>query len=109
MVFWVITGSAFIGNDLAWLNMHLDEKDGPVTIRDITQDWACLAMWGPKARAVLQKITSEDVSNEAFPYLHARTIQINGTPSGRSVSAMSASWVGNCISPPIVLRWFGMR
>ncbi len=89
-VFWVITGSAFIGNDLAWLNMHLDDKDGPVTVRDITQDWACLAMWGPKARAVLQKITSEDVSNQAFPYLHAKTIQINGTP----VWAQRVSYVG---------------
>ncbi len=49
--FWVITGSAFIGNDLAWLRMHQQEQDGPVSIRDITQDWACLALWGPKARA----------------------------------------------------------
>ena len=86
----VITGSAFIGNDLAWLRMHQQPEDGPVTIRDITMDYACLALWGPKARAVLQKLTSEDISNEALPYLHARTIYINGV----EVWAQRVSYVG---------------
>jgi glycine cleavage system T protein len=76
--FMVITGSAFIGNDLAWLRMHQQPDDGAVVIRDITQDYACLALWGPKARLVLQKLTPDDVSNEAIPYLHAGTIHING-------------------------------
>ena len=88
--FMVITGSAFIGNDLAWLRMHADEKDGPLTIRDITLDFACLALWGPRARAVLQKLTSEDISNAALPYLHARTIQLNGV----EVWAQRVSYVG---------------
>jgi glycine cleavage system T protein len=76
--FLVITGSAFIGNDLAWLRMHQRPEDGPVIIRDVTENHACLALWGPKARLVLQKLTHDDISNEALPYLHARTIQING-------------------------------
>jgi glycine cleavage system T protein len=76
--FMVITGSAFIGNELAWLRMHQQPEDGPVTIRDITTEYACLALWGPKARGVLQKLTHDDISNEALPYLHARTILING-------------------------------
>ena len=78
--FLVITGSAFIANDLAWLRMHQQEGDGSVTIRDITQDWACLALWGPKARTVLRKITRNNISNKAMPYLQARTIHINGVP-----------------------------
>jgi glycine cleavage system T protein len=76
--FMVITGSAFIGNDLAWLRMHQQAQDSPVTIQDITMDYACLALWGPKARLVLQKLAEEDISNEAIPYLHARTIHVNG-------------------------------
>ncbi len=86
----VITGSAFIGNDLAWLRMHLLPEDGPVTIRDITLDLACLALWGPKARSVLQKLTQDDISNEALPYLHSRTININGV----EVWAQRVSYVG---------------
>ena len=89
-LFRVVTGSGFIGNDLAWLRMHVAPDDGPVSIRDITMDWACLAMWGPKAREVLQKLTKDDVSNGGFPYLHARTIDINGA----QVWAQRVSYIG---------------
>jgi len=88
--FMVITGSAFIGNDLAWLRMHQQEDDGLVSVRDITQDWACLALWGPKARLVLQQLTSDDISNVTMPYLHAKTIQVNGV----SIWAQRVSYVG---------------
>lgn len=88
--FWVITGSGFIGNDLARIEMHVDEKDGEVFIRDITCDYACLALWGPKARAVLGKITSSDVSNTAHPYLTTKPININST----KVYAQRVSYAG---------------
>lgn len=88
--FWVITGSAFIANDLGWIQMHVDEKDGAVNIRDITTDWACLAMWGPKSRDVLKKITTNDISNNAHPYLQTRPIDINGV----TALAQRVSYVG---------------
>lgn len=88
--FWAITGSGFIGNDLARIQMHVDEQDGEVSIRDITQEYACLALWGPKSRAVLQKITSDDVSNAAHPYLTTRPIIINGA----KVYAQRVSYAG---------------
>jgi 4-methylaminobutanoate oxidase (formaldehyde-forming) len=88
--FWVITGSAFIGNDLAWLRMHHKPEDGEVTISDITMDWACLALWGPKARSVLQKLTQDDISNEVLPYLHAMEVHVNGT----TIWAQRVSYVG---------------
>ena len=88
--FWVITGSAFIANDLGWIQMHVDEKDDDVSIRDITTDWACLAMWGPRSRDVLGKITTSDLSNDVHPYLHTRPIDINGV----TVLAQRVSYVG---------------
>ncbi|HXF85182.1 MAG TPA: FAD-dependent oxidoreductase [Anaerolineales bacterium] len=88
--FWVITGSAFIANDLARIQMHVDESDGEVSIRDITLEYACLALWGPKAREVLQKITDNDMSNEAHPYLTTRLIDINGA----KVLAQRVSYAG---------------
>lgn len=88
--FWAITGSGFIGNDLARIQMHVDEKDGEVSIRDITQEYACLALWGPRSRAVLQKITSDDVSNAAHPYLTTRPIIINGA----KIYAQRVSYAG---------------
>ncbi len=88
--FWVITGSSFIGNDLAWLRMHQEEHDGPVTIRDITTDYACLGLWGPKARQVLEKVTGDDVSNEAIAYLHAKLLNFDDT----RIWAQRVSYVG---------------
>jgi glycine cleavage system aminomethyltransferase T len=88
--FWVITGSAFIGNDMSWLQMHTDEKDGEATIRDITEEWACLPLWGPKARLTLQKLTQDRVTNEAHPYLMTKQISINGT----KVYAQRVSYAG---------------
>ena len=87
--FWVVTGSGFIGNDLAWLQMHI-ERDEDVTLRDITTEWACLAVWGPKSRSILSKVTSDPVSNDEFPYLTARFITINGV----RVWAQRVSYVG---------------
>jgi 4-methylaminobutanoate oxidase (formaldehyde-forming) len=86
----VITGSGFISNDLGWIKMHIEPDDPPVEVRDVTQDWACLALWGPKARLVLQKVTTSDVSNQAIPYLQSAWIDINGA----KVLAQRVSYVG---------------
>ena len=88
--FRVVTGSSFISNDLAWLQMHIEEDDEPVELQDITTDWACLALWGPKARAVLAAVTDDDVSNQAIPYLRAANISVQGT----AVMAQRVSYVG---------------
>ncbi len=88
--FWVITGSGFIANDMAWLQMHADEANDEVNVRDITEEWACLALWGPRARDVLQKVTGDDVSNAAHPYLMTKQISINGV----KVYAQRVSYAG---------------
>lgn len=88
--FWVITGSGFIANDFARIQTHVDEKDGEVSIRNITQEYACFALWGPKARHVLQKVTSDNLSNTAHPYLTTKPITINGA----KVLAQRVSYAG---------------
>jgi glycine cleavage system T protein len=88
--FRVVTGSGFISNDLGWIQMYVQQDDPPVEIRDVTMDWACIALWGPKSRQVLQKVTGHDVSNQAMPYLTADWIDINGA----RVLAQRVSYVG---------------
>ena len=109
-LFRVVTGSAFIGNDLAWLRMHMQAgRWRRSSIRDITMDWACLALWGPKARSVLQKLTRDDVSNEGFPYLHRKNDRHQRHRRfGRSASATSASWAGSSTSRLTAPSWSGM-
>ena len=88
--FRIITGSGFIGNDLGWVQMHIQPEDGEVEVRDVTMEWACLALWGPKARLVLQAITSSDVSNEAIPYMFSAWIDVRGV----KVLAQRVSYIG---------------
>ncbi|HEY5571507.1 MAG TPA: FAD-dependent oxidoreductase [Anaerolineales bacterium] len=88
--FRLISGSSFIGNDLAWIRMHADSAGAPVEIRDVTLDWSCIALWGPLARQVLEKTSDSDVSNQAHPYLRAEEIDIHGV----KVLAQRVSYVG---------------
>jgi 4-methylaminobutanoate oxidase (formaldehyde-forming) len=77
--FFIITGTAFGQHDMSWLRLNMPE-DGSVTIEDVSSFYACIGMWGPKARKILQKVTKADVSNDAFPYMTAKTITVGDVP-----------------------------
>jgi 4-methylaminobutanoate oxidase (formaldehyde-forming) len=87
--FRVITGSNFVAGDVGWLRLHLP-ADGSVEIREVTDEWACLALWGPRARAILQAVAGDDISNRALPYMNARSITVKGA----AVLAVRVSYVG---------------
>ena len=77
--FRIVTGTAFGQHDLAWLRQHAPE-DGSVDVRDVTSQYACLGLWGPNAREVLQPLTTTDVSNEAFGYMRAQEVSVGPVP-----------------------------
>jgi 4-methylaminobutanoate oxidase (formaldehyde-forming) len=76
--FRIVTGTAFGQHDAAWLRQHAPE-DGSVHLADVTSQ-ACFGLWGPRARAILQPLTVGDLSNEAFPYMRAREIEVGAVP-----------------------------
>ena len=49
-----------------------------VRLASVTDQWAQMAIAGPKARIILQQLVDEDVSNEAFPFLAAREVSLCG-------------------------------
>ena len=53
--FRIVTGTAFGRHDLAWIREHAPE-DGSVAVEDITSKLACLGIWGPASRAILQSV-----------------------------------------------------
>jgi len=72
--FRIVTGTAFGRHDLAWIRLHA--PDG-VQVEDVTSRYACLGLWGPAARAILQPLTTEDL---AFPYMRARELAVGSVP-----------------------------
>ncbi|MBC8461556.1 MAG: FAD-dependent oxidoreductase, partial [Deltaproteobacteria bacterium] len=75
--FRLISGTSFVSNDLGWIRLHMPE-DGSVEVRDVTENWGCLSLWGPNARRVLEPVSTSDMSNEAFPYMSAGSIDLKG-------------------------------
>ncbi|KQY26945.1 sarcosine oxidase subunit alpha [Rhizobium sp. Root482] len=49
-----------------------------VRLASVTDQWAQMAIAGPKSRKILQTIIDEDIGNEAFPYLCARDVSLFG-------------------------------
>ena len=87
--FVVVTGTAFGQHDLAWIAQHAPD-DGSVYVTDETSTHACFGLWGPKARDILQPLTTSDLSNEAFPYMHTREIAVGPVPC----RALRVTYVG---------------
>ncbi|HIF66641.1 MAG TPA: FAD-dependent oxidoreductase [Acidimicrobiia bacterium] len=76
-------------HDLDWLTQHVLE-DETVTIRDMTNELAILAVSGPLSRDIIQPLTETDLSNDTFAWLNAQEIQVAGV----SCIALRVSYVG---------------
>ena len=77
--FRIVTGTAFGQHDLAWIRQHAPDNSS-VHVTDVTSQLACLGLWGPRARDILQPLTTADLSNEAFPYMTARELAVGPVP-----------------------------
>lgn len=61
---------------IAWLERHAE--GGPyVTIVDMSSSRTLLTVQGPRSRELLSRLTTADLSNEAFPYLTAQEIDVH--------------------------------
>ncbi len=87
--FRVVTGGAHGMADLKWYADHRP-VDGSAQITDLTSAYCTLGLWGPRARDILQSLTSADMSNEGFAFASCRTIEIDSLP----VLASRISYVG---------------
>ncbi len=88
--FRVITGAATVDGDRGWLELSGRPEDGPIEIRDISDELAVIGIWGPQARAVLAACSHEDVGDRALPFRRARHIEIGGA----EVLAQRITYVG---------------
>jgi 4-methylaminobutanoate oxidase (formaldehyde-forming) len=75
--FLLVTGTAFGTHDRAWLERNMP-RDGSVYVNDVTSAHACLCLWGPRARDVLQPLTKTPLD---FPYMQSRALSIGSVPA----------------------------
>jgi glycine cleavage system aminomethyltransferase T/glycine/D-amino acid oxidase-like deaminating enzyme len=87
--FRVVTGGAHGMADLKWYADHRP-ADGTASITDLTSAYTTLGLWGPRSREILASLTSEDMSNDAFPFATCRTIELGSL----RVLASRISYVG---------------
>jgi glycine cleavage system aminomethyltransferase T/glycine/D-amino acid oxidase-like deaminating enzyme len=73
--FRIVTGTAFGQHDLAWIRSHGPE-DGSVQVEDVTSRFACLGIWGPASREILEPLAGP----LDFPYMRARELAVGSVP-----------------------------
>jgi glycine cleavage system aminomethyltransferase T/glycine/D-amino acid oxidase-like deaminating enzyme len=93
--FRVVTGAGYAASDLGWIRAHVDEADAAVDIRDVSDDWSVIGLWGPTARRILEAALEADgdpaaVGDAAIPLRSARWISFRGA----AVLATRISYAG---------------
>jgi 4-methylaminobutanoate oxidase (formaldehyde-forming) len=71
----IVTAAAGQTRDFAWLRGHIPD-DAYAVLTDMTSGYAVLGVMGPNSRALLGALGPDDLSNDAFPYMTAREIEI---------------------------------
>lgn len=86
--FYVISAAATETHDLAWILAHLPDRG--VHVDNVSGRRGVLTVAGPRSRQLLQRLTTADLSNEAFPFFTARELRVGMAP----VRMMRLSYVG---------------
>ena len=73
--FMVVATDTMRGHTAHWMKRNIPEA-ADVTVHDVTNDLCQINIQGPNSRALLQAITTADLSHEAFPFRRARQIEI---------------------------------
>jgi len=73
----VVTGGGMGMRDKKWFSDHLP-ADGSAQVHDLTSALYTIGVWGPRARELVQSVTTADLSNAAFPFGTAQTVDIDG-------------------------------
>jgi glycine cleavage system aminomethyltransferase T/glycine/D-amino acid oxidase-like deaminating enzyme len=94
----VMDGGDSGNRDFVWMRRMAEDRSCDVTILDRTEDFVCIGLWGPNARATLQRLVDEPESLdvEHFPFAAVRDLVVGGTggTGGIGVSAFRISYVG---------------
>jgi glycine cleavage system aminomethyltransferase T len=87
--FFVVTGSAQTTRDFAWIERAIRDDERAALV-DVTHGWSVVSVMGPKAEALLSRLTADDLSKAALPFSTMKEIDVGYA----RVRAARMSYVG---------------
>jgi 4-methylaminobutanoate oxidase (formaldehyde-forming) len=87
--FFILTGSAQATRDADWINRHIAD-DQFAALVDVSAAWCVISLMGPKAEALLARVSPDELSKSAMPFSSTREIDIGHA----RVRAARMSYVG---------------
>ncbi len=85
--FRIVTSAANREHDKFHILKYLSKE---IEFKDVTDEIACLGVFGPKSRSLISKISKDDFSNEKFKFGSSKIITINN----KEIWAQRLSYVG---------------
>jgi 4-methylaminobutanoate oxidase (formaldehyde-forming) len=73
--FFILTGSAQTTRDLDWIGRHIEPDEFAVLV-DVTSAYSIVSLMGPKAEALLARVSPDDLSKAALPFSATREIDV---------------------------------
>ena len=73
--FYCVSAGAWQRLDHDWIKKHMP-NDRSVSMENLTNSMGVLVVAGPKSRQLFEKISNDDFSNEAFPWLSGKMINV---------------------------------
>lgn len=87
--YYIVTGTGFATRDFNWIARNIPEGLNAQLV-DVTSAYSVLSLMGPCSRAILEHLTSDDVSDLSLPFGTFKTVGISACP----VRALRISYVG---------------
>ena len=87
--FFILTGSAQATRDADWIERHIGEGEFAALV-DVTSAYSLLSVMGPKAEALLRRLSPDDLSRAGMPFSTTRQIDVGHA----RVRAARMSYVG---------------
>lgn len=74
---WWIMGSYYLREwHMRWFEDHIVAEDGDIQVTDISDSIVGFSISGPNSREVLAKLTHDDVSNDALPFMSCKAMDV---------------------------------
>ncbi len=73
--YFIVSAGDFYTHDLLWLKKHIPD-DAHAFVTDMTSGYTLMNIQGPKSRELMRRITTADISKDAFPYMTTQEIDI---------------------------------